>query len=223
VPFAGKADVVLDKTASPPTITCGDATHDGIELQDAYDAIREYEDDIANLDVLPDSTSIASILDGSGKEGLGLGRFRPITMVINAPWVIQAGDHTASPIDVWTFDGGTLISDDEANDVTNPRRPVQSVAGVATYDRTKGQEGLFLTAASLDTKMDELQAAFDLAEGRDLAKHGTNPSTGILVIKDTVNLRQWEAPAWEDFAETIPYKGEGLDHVGQLVSVTYVP
>jgi hypothetical protein len=223
VPFAGKADVVLDKTASPPTITCGDVTHDGIALQDLYDAIREWEDDLPNIDILPSDGAESSILDGSGKEGLGLGAFRPITMVINAPWVVQAGDHTATPLDVFTFDGGTLISDDEAADLATPRRPLQAAAGVTTYDRVKGQEGKFITADNLETKQDALQASFDTLEGRMLAKHGSDPVTGIFVIKDTVNLKQWEAPAWEDFAETTVYKGDGLDHVGQLVEVPYVP
>lgn len=208
MPFAGKADVTFDKVNS--IIICGDSTHNGIALQDAFDAIREWEDDLAQIDILPTDGTVASILVGSGKEGLGLGATRPITMVIHAPWVIQAGDHTAAPLDLFTFDGGTLISDEEAADQANPRLPYISATSVSGYDRVKGQEGKFITSPT-----------FDVMSARELGEHITDPVAGKVIIRDTINQMRWEALAWEDAAGTIPYTGNGLEKVDQLVQVAW--
>lgn len=142
MPFAGKSDIVFNKAPSTqPSIVVGSSTHDGVFLQDLYDAIREFEDDLVNLNV-------PAITVGSGKEGIGGGNRKPPTVVINSPWVVKASTR-ATTLNVFTFDGGTLLSDSEAANSTAPVPPMVGVTGVLTYDRAKGQEGLLLNVSDL--------------------------------------------------------------------------
>lgn len=143
MPFAAKADVAFDRTTlvSQPRVVVGTSTHDGINIQDLYDAVREYEDDIPQMD-------IGRLMDGSGKEGIGGGNRKPPTIVLQSPWVITASTRGAS-IDTFTFDGGTLLSDEEAAGSTDPRSPMLGASGILTFDRAKGQEGLLLNVTDL--------------------------------------------------------------------------
>jgi hypothetical protein len=56
---------------------------------------------------------------------------------------------------------------------------------------------------------------------RDIGKHITNPDVGKLQIVNDAAMRRWEADAWEDLAETIPYKGDGFEVVGELTEIAY--
>jgi len=139
MPIAGKSDVSIDKntigTTGYVTITTGDATHTSIEIQDVYDAIREWEQELANLDV-------ESLATGSGKEGIGGGRKKPPTIVIQA--IAEIAATTRGTVEIFRFDGGTLLSDEEAADDPDPRSPLRPVSNVE-YDRTKGQEGALIS------------------------------------------------------------------------------
>ena len=75
--------------------------------------------------------------------------------------------------------------------------------------------------SGINTKLDSLIAAQDLTNEQKNAEHTTDPDLGILILRNTVVSRRWEAPAWEDKAQTIPYKGEGLESVGELVEVAF--
>lgn len=143
MPFAAKSDVAFDRTTlvSQPRVVVGTSTQDGVNIQDVYDAIREYEDDLDNMDIL-------KLTDGSGKEGIGGGNRKPPTIVLQSPWVITASTR-ASPIDTFTFDGGTLLSNEEAAGSTDPRSPFLGVSGILSFDRAKGQEGLLLNVTDL--------------------------------------------------------------------------
>lgn len=142
MPFASKSDITYDRTpSSAPRIVVGTSTHDGVNIQDLYDSIREYEDDVVNMDIL-------KITDGSGKEGIGGGNRKPPTLVIYAPWTVTASTR-ATEIPVFTFDGGTLLSDTEAANSTAPVSPLSGAGGVQTFDRAKGQEGLLLNVTDL--------------------------------------------------------------------------
>ncbi len=145
MPVAAKADVVIDKTTLGTTgfvtVTAGDATHTSILLQDLYDAMREWEVELANLDV-------EALVDGSGKEGLGGGDRRPPTIVVRAHVEINATAGTGPTVRIFTFSGGTLLSDEEAAGAADPRSPLDPVAFVE-YDRTKGQEGILLNVDEL--------------------------------------------------------------------------
>lgn len=146
MPVAGKADVVIDKntigTTGFVTVTCGDATHTLIDVQDLYDAMREWEDDVENLD-------IESLTSGSGKDGIGLGDLKPPTIVIEAIAQVRAAAGPGPAVRIFTFAGGTLISDEESANDADPRSPVLAGTGFVEYDRTKGQEGRLLNVTDL--------------------------------------------------------------------------
>lgn len=145
MPVASKADVTINKNLLTPegfvVIVTGNATHTSITLQDIYDAIREWEVALDNLDV-------EALIDGSGKEGLGGGNLKPITAVLRSHAQIRATAGAGPTVRIFTYDGGTLLSDEEAAGTADPRSPLGPVAYVE-YDRTKGQEGLLLNVVDL--------------------------------------------------------------------------
>jgi hypothetical protein len=147
MPVAGKTDVVIDKTTLGTTgfvtITCGDATHTSIIIQDLYDAVREWEPLVENLDV-------AVLVVGSGKEGLGGGDLRPPTMTWQAHVQVNAAAGAGPTVRIFTFSGGTTLSDEESAGAADPRSPLKPEAFVE-YDRTKGQEGLLLNVVDIET------------------------------------------------------------------------
>jgi len=65
-----------------------------------------------------------------------------------------------------------------------------------------------------------LTAITDLTD-LELAERITNPSIGKLQIVNDTAMKRWEATAWEDASKTIPYKGEGLEAVSEIVSIAY--
>lgn len=81
--------------------------------------------------------------------------------------------------------------------------------------------GLVSDVAALDAKVDTLLAAQDLTNAQEAAEHTTDPVLGKLILRNTTTLERWEADAWEDAAQTIPYRGEGLESIGMLVSVAW--
>lgn len=136
MPIAGPGDITIDKNVVPPTITVGDATHTSVDIQDIYDVGRAWEDDLDNLD-------FPRIWDGDGKQGLGGGTQRPPTLTLQSPWEIRAAPGAGPTVRIFTFNGGTVISDEEASGAADPRSPLQP-ASFVEYDRTKGQEGALL-------------------------------------------------------------------------------
>jgi hypothetical protein len=74
---------------------------------------------------------------------------------------------------------------------------------------------------TLDTNVDLLLTAQTLTNQQAAAEKTTDPDTGKLILRNTVVMRRWEADAWEDDDMTVPYKGEGLESVGQLVEVAW--
>lgn len=69
-----------------------------------------------------------------------------------------------------------------------------------------------------------LLAGMNLTSEQQVAEHTTDPGTGTLILRNTVALRRWEAPIWEDVAQTIAYGTNlngGLQSAGQLVEVAY--
>jgi hypothetical protein len=188
MPIAGPGDIVIDKTPSPPTITIGDASHTSVNIQDIYDVGRDWEDDIGNIDFF-------KIWVGDGKQGLGGGDERPITITLQAPWVIQAGAGAGPATRIFTLNGGTIISDEESAGDPDPRSPFQAVAFVQ-YDRTKGQEGLALFS----------QEMIDMWTRLFGGRLYVDPSTGKEVIRDDAGVLFSEADAWSDDGVT-PYDG----------------
>ncbi|MHC4321741.1 MAG: hypothetical protein ACYST3_05640 [Planctomycetota bacterium] len=190
MPVAGKADVVIDKTTLGTTgfvtITAGDATHTSVGLQDLYDAVREWEDDLENLDV-------EALFDGSGKEGIGGGDRKPPTVTARAHVQCNATAGAGPTVRIFTFSGGTLLSDEEAADAADPRSPLKPEAFVE-YDRTKGQEGALLNEADLAL----------------LRKAHTNRQE--LVNVGTEAVPDWRWRTWDDDDSTLL---TDLDHYVQ--------
>lgn len=75
--------------------------------------------------------------------------------------------------------------------------------------------------AAINAKIDALTTAQDLTNEQKEAEHTTNHVTGKVVLRNLTTLKRWEADAWEDAAQTIPYSGAGLESVGQLASVAW--
>ncbi len=75
--------------------------------------------------------------------------------------------------------------------------------------------------AIIESKIDALIASQDLTNEQKEAEHTTDPVTGRVVLRNLTTLRRWEADAWEDADQTVPYKGDGLESVGMLSEVAW--
>jgi len=184
MPIAGAGDITIDKTVTPPTITVGDATHTSIDIQDIYDVGRGWEDDLANIDFY-------KIWVGDGKQGLGGGNQRPPTLTLQDPWEIRATPGAGPTVRIFTFNGGTIISNEEASGDADPRSPLQPAAYVE-YDRTKGQEGLALFS----------QEMIDMWTRLFGGRLYVNPATGKEVITDSTGGAFSEADVFSDDGAT---------------------
>lgn len=184
MPIAGSGDITVDKTASPPTITVGDATHTSVDIQDIYDVGRDWEDDLDNLDFY-------KMWDGDGKQGLGGGNTRPPTLTLQSPWEIRAYPGAGPTVRIFTFNGGTVISDEEAAGAADPRSPLQPAAYVE-YDRTKGQEGIMLFS----------QEMIDMWTRLFGGRLYVDPATGKEVIRDDAAVVYSEANVYSDDGTT---------------------
>jgi len=91
----------------------------------------------------------------------------------------------------------------------------------ALIDIDTNVDTLITDVAALEAKIDTLLAAQDLTNAQKEAEHTTDPVLGKLILRNTTTLERWEADAWEDAAQTIPYKGEGLESIGMLASVAW--
>lgn len=80
---------------------------------------------------------------------------------------------------------------------------------------------LITATAAMAAKIDLLLAAQDLTNEQAEAEHLTDPTNGLVVLRNTTTLTRWEADAWEDFARTQRYQGAGLEAVGMLVEVAW--
>ena len=69
-----------------------------------------------------------------------------------------------------------------------------------------------------------LLSAQNLTNEQKEAEHTTSRTTGQVILRNTTALRRWEADAWEDEAQTIPYgtnPNAGIESVGMLVEVAW--
>ena len=80
---------------------------------------------------------------------------------------------------------------------------------------------LITATAAMAAKIDTLLAAQDLTNEQAEAEHLTDPTNGLVVLRNTTTMRRWEADAWEDFDRTQRYRGEGLEAVGMLIEVAW--
>lgn len=75
--------------------------------------------------------------------------------------------------------------------------------------------------STIQTDLATLLTNQDLTVEQAAAERTTDPVSGILILRNTVVMRRWEAAIWENAAGTTPYKGEGLEKVDQLVEVAW--
>jgi hypothetical protein len=79
-------------------------------------------------------------------------------------------------------------------------------------------------AADINAKLATLLAAQDLTNEQANAEHITADSSGKIILRNTVVMRRWEAPAWENEGKSILYgtnQDAGIAAVGQLVEVAW--
>jgi len=196
MPQVPSTGISIAKGSTGTLITLGTTVGSFVNIQDLYDVARGWEAELPNLD-------IPSIVTGSGKEGLGLGNQRPVTIVIEAD--VQLTAIPATTARIFRLDGGTIISDEEAIGSTDPRSPVlppgsgkfsSSLDHTLEYDRTKGQEGALLFSQEM------LDMWTRLFGGRLYV----NPATGKEVITNSAGDPFSDADVFSDDGVT-PYDG----------------
>lgn len=126
------------------------------------------------------------------------------------------GDHTLQLAgNIGTDDGRELVEDT----VGSFRVRVENIVSAIVEIR----EGL--SASLVNAKLDAIDIYMQKVDARQEGSHGVftgaHPDAGKLVIRNTTEMRRWEAPAWDDEAQTVPYSGTGLPVVGELVEVAW--
>jgi hypothetical protein len=69
--------------------------------------------------------------------------------------------------------------------------------------------------------IDQTLLAEELTAEQAAAEHITDPINGLLILRNTVVQRRWEADAWQDVVGGTRYSGNNLEAVGQLVEVAW--
>ena len=102
-----------------------------------------------------------------------------------------------------------------------------TVRGICDVDDNSA--GATINDLTLNLRIEEATLVQELSTEQAAAEHTTDPILGKVILRNTVTLRRWEADAWEDAAQTIPYRGRidgidesgGLESVGQLIEVAW--
>jgi len=94
-------------------------------------------------------------------------------------------------------------------------------AGLVITDTSGLTAGESAALLNIDANVTTLLAAQDLTNEQAEAERTTDPVLGKLILRNTTTLERWEADALEDASQITPYKGEGLESVGMLVSVAW--
>jgi hypothetical protein len=87
-------------------------------------------------------------------------------------------------------------------------------------DIAADQATITASIASIDATLISQFALLTEIDEMEIGEHITS-TTGKLIIRNTTAMRRWEALAWENEAGTIPYNGEGMEYVEQLVEVAW--
>ena len=119
---------VFDKVNKIITV---EAPQTEVTIQDLYDAIRDYEDEVYNMEV-------GKICDASGKEELGGGVRVGITLKL-IDWKLKFEDRSGPNYITCNVRGGNLVCyDTSINDYVNPIEPSAYVKAYAKLDRKHG-------------------------------------------------------------------------------------
>lgn len=120
--------------------------------------------------------------------------------------------------DIFDVEGGIFVPAKGTGHLTLVPSNSAGLVVTDTSGLTIAESAALLSIATDVATSLALQTGID---ARDMGKHITNPTLGKAQIVNDTAMRRWEADAWEDLAETIPYKGEGLEVVGELTEIAY--
>ena len=199
MPAADASDVTFDKTLK--LVEVASSTFDSIPIQELVDACADYQDEVINLD-------IPKLFDASGKDELGGGDLKPITMTFNDGWLfIGPADYAA--LQIFTVDGGTLLGPSN----TTPFAPQLNI----TYDRAKGQEGKLLDSSAITTSLATIDARQVIIAKVQQNRIVTDPVTGVITVYDDDDVTPlFTADIFESTDSDQPYRGDGIDAKDRL-------
>lgn len=206
-----------------------------VTVQEVYDVCRDFED-------LPQMMPHLPIVDAEGKTNMGGAKESVIFLFMVNGWKIKFEDRPGPSTVVCTIgDGNTFGRVGDKNSTEDyPLEPSAYVFGIV-YQATTGAtietdvSGLTPTESQqlsdIDTNVDTLltitnalKIANDLTNEQANAEHTTSRSTGKIILRNTDTLTRWEADAFEDEAQTIPYgtnPNAGIESAGMLVEVAW--
>lgn len=179
------------------------------------------------------------IVDAEGKTDMGSGKFAVIFLFFINGWRLAFEARPGPSTVICEIGDGNTFGrlGDKTSTAQHPIAPTDYVYAIV-YQATTGANVETATSGltaeesqallDIDTNVDSLTTTVaTLLEAQNLtneqmeAEHITDPVTGKLVLRNWTTVERWEADAWEDAAMTIPYKGEGLEAVSQLVQVDW--
>lgn len=93
-----------------------DSPQTSVTIQDLVNQIRDWEDELTNMDY-------SKVCDAFGKQDLGGGSFVGITLVLLDGWRLSFEARAGPSTEVMTVSGGNLIGEDELGNQQNPIYP----------------------------------------------------------------------------------------------------
>jgi len=192
---------------------------DVITVQEVYDKSRAYENTFAQM-----SQDLWVVAVGKDQMTLTTALVVSLFMLNNSRVAFE--DRAGPSLEVMQTQGGNFVGRvaDKDSAINHPIAPTANTH--ATIDQAS--TGLAVTDTSIASDITQIQtdvAAMEVVltkvDDQQDGEHTTSQVAGKLIIRNTVALRRWEALIWEDEAQTIPYQGQGLESIGQLVEVAY--
>jgi len=196
MPEAGKDDLVFTKTTSDVGgIIEMPLAFDAVSVQNIVNAVRQYEDDVPNIDTAVGIVGTTGIVRGVGKVEFPSisGKFTGITATLINDWRFQAEARVGpSTVSIIVFGGSFFAENSFGN---NPLSPT-------AFTQIQIQQTEAPPQLGIDNLLEKI--------GRN--KMITDPVAGTITIFDDDGVTPLlTAPLFEDAAGIIPYKGDGAD------------
>jgi len=191
-----------------------------ITVQEIYDKARDYEDDA-------DQMSQPLWVTAVGKDQLDATRSLVISLFMLTNARIAFDDRGGPSYEITQVQEGNFVgrTGDKDSAINHPIAPTdfvfptidQAVTGAAVTDTSVTAD-----IAQMQIDIAAMEVVLTKIDDQQDGEHTTSQVQGKLVIRNTAESRRWEALIWEDEAQTIPYKGEGLETIGQLTEVAWL-
>lgn len=177
-----------------------------VTCQQIYNACRNFEGELGNLDLLP-------LVRAGGKDDLGGGRQVGITLTMINDWRLKFPDEAGPTVAIRQVTGGNFLAVNQFQNVPIDASTFVSVIIAQDTTAVALETGVSGLTASESAQLAEIVILQKIMKNKFI----TDPTTGTLTIFDddgsTVLL---QANIFEDAAASQAYRGRGVERRERL-------